>query len=127
MEQSGAAVTEPRPGEDATPPLSQPIAHGHAAPRRPRRAAVVGCIVGIGLVVLVAVGIAFVHTSAHRGFDAAANELADAAEAERQAQRSLEGTESIADATLTASEQIVASAADDLVDPAARAALAEIG
>lgn len=127
MEQSGAAVTEPRPGEDATPPLSQPIAYERAAPRRPRRATIVGWIVGIGLVVLVAAGVAFVHTSAHRGFDAAANELADAAEIERQAQRSLEGTENIADATLTASEQIVASAADDLADPAARTALAEIG
>jgi hypothetical protein len=124
MEHSGAALSEPLADEGAASPLAQPIADD-ATRRSSRRATIIGWIVGVSVMVLVAVGIGFVHTSAHREFDAAADELAEAAAIERQAQRSLNGAASTADATLTASEQIVASAADDLADAAARTALAE--
>ena len=124
MEHSGAAVSEPLPDEGVASPLAPPLADD-ATGRRPRRATVVVWIVGLIAAALLVVGIGLVHTSAHGEFDAAASELMDAAEAERQAQRSLNGAASAADTALTASEQILAAAADDLIAPAARTALAE--
>ncbi|MCP2637410.1 hypothetical protein K0817_012680 [Microbacterium sp. HD4P20] len=118
MEHSDAAVPDPfpEPTDDDAAAREQ---------RRPGRARIIGWLVGVGLAALLAVAVGFVHTTAHREFDAAARQLAEASVVERQAQRSLNGAASTADAALTASEQIVASAADDLADPAARTALAE--
>lgn len=91
--------------------------------RRMSRRARLGWILGLtGALVLIAVG-TYVHISANTAFDAAARELDAANDVAAVAEESLAGVADASDGAVTSAETIIASASDDLVDPAARAAL----
>jgi hypothetical protein len=130
------ALTDPAP-MDATsavdPALDTPAAvaaspaDAPAAPQaRPSRVrTVLAWSIGTAAAVAIGVGAGFVHVSANESFDAAASELQDAVEATAGTQELLDRTVLTLESSLTSADQLVTGAADDLVDPAARTALAD--
>lgn len=92
--------------------------------RRPRRGVVVGWIVGVAVVLLLAGGAAVVHLSGRAAYDRAEGDLRASIEAATATEESLRNSVQDAEESVASAEQIVAAAADDLVDPAARDAFA---
>lgn len=92
--------------------------------RRPRRGVVVGWIVGVAVVLLLAGGAAVVHLSGRAAYDRAEGDLRASIEAATATEESLRNSVQDAEESVSSAEQIVAAAADDLVDPAARDAFA---
>ncbi|KQZ84888.1 hypothetical protein ASD56_00385 [Microbacterium sp. Root166] len=115
---------------DAVAPADPPPASGEPGPEtepaRPSRTrAVLAWSVGAAAVVAIGVGAGFVHVSANESYDAAASALRAAAAASAETQELLDRTVLTLESSLTSADQLVTAAADDLVDPATRTALAD--
>ncbi|MGA7147167.1 MAG: hypothetical protein WBX17_01600 [Microbacterium sp.] len=109
--------TEALPDTDAVAPAE--------APRPSRARAVLAWSIGAAAAVAIGVGAGFVHVSANEAFDAAESELQTAADGAADAQVLLDRTVSTLESSLSSADQLVSAAPDDLVDPAARTALAD--
>ncbi len=109
--------TEALPDTDAVAPAD--------APRPSRARAVLAWSIGAAAAVAIGVGAGFVHVSANEAFDAAESELQTAADGAADAQVLLDRTVLTLESSLTSADQLVSAAADDLVDAAARTALAD--
>ena len=125
MDLPSAAGPSASGGASGTTPADGGAAGTYSpAPRRSRRG-VVGWIAGALLVLLLVLGGAVIHVSANRSFDQAAAELSSATRDARDAADELDVVADDAGDAVAASEAIVGSAADDLIDVAARTALAD--
>ena len=106
-----------------------PIATDHLwlppAERGTRARSIVGWSVGLSLAVVAITAGALIHTNANLSFDEALVAAQEATVEARDANEEAARVAAEAAAEVEASESIVAVAADDLVDPAARTALAD--
>lgn len=110
----------------AGPPPASAQPRPETEPARPSRTrAVLAWSVGTAAVVAIGVGAGFVHVSANESYDAAASALRAAAAASAETQELLDRTVLTLESSLTSADQLVTAAADDLVDPATRTALAD--
>lgn len=92
--------------------------------RRMGRRARAGWIAGVAVALLVVAVAVFAHISAHIAFDDAAARLDRAVAGSAAAQTALSAVSDESADAVAVAEDIVAAAADDLVDPAARVTLA---
>ncbi|WP_127473295.1 hypothetical protein [Microbacterium sulfonylureivorans] len=110
--------------DDPTPEAEQEPFADDAAPRgRTSRRAVLAWTIGAASAVAVIAGAVYVHVEAVNSFEASSTSMAAAVEAATDSWWSLDATRSAVAASVVSAEQIVADAADPLVDATTRDAL----
>ena len=115
-----SAQASPLAASSSAPPAPEP-----ARRARPRARVVVAWCLAVVVLIAAMASATFVHISANETFDASATRLDAATDDGAEAHTALTRAVSAAERSLVSAEQITAAAADDLVDPAARAAFAD--